>query len=121
MAAATNTISVSLSKAQVYFALVAHSVVILSASLGLMIALGRVLIRQEFQKELVIFHEHAVPEIERLIDQKITEREQYDSRELAAFREAVLERLKGLETVDKEREERLRRMEVKIDMLLERR
>lgn len=116
-----NSLTVNLSRAQVYFALIAHSVVILSASVGLALSIGRMLVRDEFNTQLDLFHKQAIPEINQLIDSKITESEKDDVIATSEFRESVVERLKSLETVDKEREERLRRIETKLDLLLERR
>ena len=61
-------LNVNLTKVQFVMALIAHAVAILAAAMTMALWVGRVLIAQEFQTQLDIFHSHAVPAIEQMVE-----------------------------------------------------
>lgn len=117
MANGNGNITLNLTKVHVYIGLIAQSFVILSASLGLMLGLGKIMVRNQVEE---IWHGSLESEVGLIIDTKISDQEAQELEFTQKFREEALERLRALETVDQQREDRLRRIETKLDLLLER-
>lgn len=119
MGAAKSDAMIQFTKVQIYMALAAQSIVILSAALGLALWVGRVLVADEFQTQLDIFHAHAKPEIEQMVDRKLLTLSNGQFVSTAEFRQTTIQRIQALETLSAERSKQLERIEDKLDRLLQ--
>ena len=111
-------LNVNLTKVQFVMALIAHAVAILAAAMTMALWVGRALIAQEFQTQLDIFHAHAVPAIEQMVDSKITDLARQREAATAAVREDVAGRLSALEEHARNTDAQLDRIENKLDRAL---
>lgn len=115
------SMNLNLSKTQLYLGLIAQSIIILSATFGLAMWIGRVMVHQEFESALKEFHAVARPQFEATIDSRIDKYHRASIDKAIEQREDVLQRLQNLETISRERDARLKRIEDKLDMLIARR
>lgn len=114
----TTSDTIQFNKVQIYMALAAQSVIILSAALGLALWVGRVLVQNEFQTQLEIFHAHAVPEIEKMMDAKITMLAKEREQAIAENSVSISGRLATLEEHARNTDAQLDRIEGKLDRVL---
>lgn len=114
-------ISVTLTRTQMYLGLFAQTIVILTAVTAFAFWVGRVFVHSEFERALDTFHNQAQPAITQLVDLKIQEHEIRVERAYDDARVTIMARLSALETATSLNEQRLRRIEEKLDRLLERR
>lgn len=110
--------TVNLTKIQFVMALIAHALAILGVAITLALWIGRVLISQEFQLQLEVFHSHAKPAIEEMVDTKILELARQREAATADVREDVSSRLSTLEEHARNTDVQLDRIENKLDRAL---
>lgn len=110
--------TVNLTKLQFVLALMAHALAILGVAITLALWIGRVLIAQEFQLQLNIFHAHAKPAIEEMVDAKVLALSKEREVASAAMREDVSSRLSTLEEHARNTDAQLDRIENKLDRAL---
>jgi hypothetical protein len=111
-------LTVNLTKVQFVLALMAHALAILGVAITLALWVGRILIAQEFQLQLEVFHSHAKPAIEEMVDAKILALAKEREMATASVREDVSIRLSTLEEHARNTDNQLDRIEDKLDRAL---
>lgn len=113
-------VSLTLSKAQLYVGIAAQSITILTAAVLVALWLGRIMVHQEFERAIGDFHQVARPQLEEVIDAKILKHYRDAEAEYQGEMKSLVQRLATLESHANDTDQRLQRIEDKIDRLLAR-
>ena len=113
-------VSLTLTKAQLYIGIAAQSITILTAAVLVALWLGRIMVHQEFERAIGEFHKIARPQLEQVMDKKILEHYREAEAEYQTEQKVLLQRLATLESHAGSTDQRLQRIEDKIDRLLAR-
>jgi len=105
---------------QIYLGIAVQTITVLTAAVAVGLFLGRIMVHDEFDNAIDNFHASVQPRIESLMDAKITKHYLDAEAEYQIEQKSLLQRLATLESHADNTDQRLQRIEDKIDRLLAR-